>query len=104
MHIFFLLFLLQIFTLICFLLPCIIQNISYREIVTVTRGLKDKDLTAAIILNLTQKRVQKCRFEGKNDWETLAKYYAKAYPNYLTLIDPPSEKEEKNEDESKDES
>ena len=74
------------------------KNISYREIVTVTRGLKDKDLTAAIILNLTQKRVQKCRFEGKNDWETLAKYYAKAYPNYLTLIDPPSEKEEEKED------
>ena len=65
------------------------KNISYREKVTVTRGLKDRDLTAGIILNLTQKTVYKCRFEGKNDWETLASYYAKSYPNYLKLIDPP---------------
>lgn len=65
------------------------KNISYREKVTVTRGLKDRDLTANIILNLTQKTVHKCRFDGKNDWETLAKYYAKAYPEYFKLIDPP---------------
>ena len=73
------------------------KNISYREKVTVTRGLKDKDLTAAIILNLTQKTVHKCRFEGKNDWETLAKYYAEAYPNYFKLIDPPKDKEKETE-------
>ena len=65
------------------------DNISYREKVTVTRGLKDRDLTAGIILNLTQKTVHKCRFEGKNDWETLAAYYAKSYPSYFKLIDPP---------------
>lgn len=64
------------------------NNISYREKVTITRGLKDRDLTAAIILNLTQKTVYKCRFEGKNDWETLAAYYAKSYPNYFKLADP----------------
>lgn len=64
------------------------KNISYREKVTVTRGLKDRDLTAGIILNLTQKTVFKCRFEGKNDWETLAAYYAKSYPNYFKLEDP----------------
>lgn len=64
------------------------KNISYREKVTVTRGLKDRDLTAGIILNLTQKTVFKCRFEGKNDWETLAAYYAKSYPNYFKLEEP----------------
>jgi len=64
------------------------KNISYREKVTVTRGLKDRDLTAGIILNLTQKTVFKCRFEGKNDWETLAAYYAKSYPNYFKLAEP----------------
>ena len=65
------------------------KNISYAENVTVTRGLKDRDLTAAIILNLTQKTVHKCRFTDANDWETLAAYYAKGYPQYLKLIDPP---------------
>ena len=64
------------------------NNISYREKVTITRGLKDRDLTAGIILNLTQKTVFKCRFAGKNDWETLAAYYAKSYPNYFKLADP----------------
>lgn len=70
------------------------KNISYREKVTVTRGLKDRDLTADIILNLTQKTVHKCRFEDKNDWETLAAYYAKAYPDYFKIIDPPVKVEE----------
>ena len=65
------------------------KNISYAENVTVTRGLKDRDLTAAIILNLSQKTVQKCRFGDVTDWETLAAYYAKGYPQYLKLIDPP---------------
>jgi len=71
------------------------KNISYREKVTITRGLKDRDLTAGIILNLTQKTVYKCRFEGKNDWETLAAYYAKSYPKYFKLEDPkpPTDKE-----------
>jgi len=67
------------------------KNIGYREAVTLTRGLKDKDLTANIILNLTQKTVFKCRFEGKNDWESLSKYYAKSYPQYIDLIATPEE-------------
>ena len=67
------------------------QNISYTENVTVTRGLKDRDLKAAVILNLTQKTVQKFRFEGKGDWESLAAYYAKGYPQYLKLIEPQPE-------------
>lgn len=71
------------------------KNIGYDESVVVTRGLKDRDLTAGIILNLTQKTVFKCRFEGKNDWETLAAYYAKGYPQYMKLIKPePEEAEE----------
>ena len=67
-------------------------NISYTENVIVTRGLKDRDLKAAVILNLTQKTVQKFRFEGKGDWESLAAYYAKGYPQYLKLLEPPEEK------------
>lgn len=67
------------------------ENISYGEKVTVTRGLKDRDLTAGIILNLTQKTVHKCRFGGNNDWETLAAYYAKGYPQYLKLLEPTPE-------------
>ena len=70
------------------------SNISYTENVTVTRGLKDRDLTAAVILNLTQKVVFKFRFEGQNDWETLAAYYAKGYPQYLKLLDPPEPTDE----------
>ena len=65
------------------------HNISYVENVTITRGLKNRDITASIILNLTQKTVYKCRFTDKNDWESLASYYAKGYPEYLKLIDPP---------------
>lgn len=70
------------------------ENISYAENVTVTRGLKDRDLTAAIILNLTQKTVHKSRFTDANDWEKLAAYYAKGYPQYLKLIDPPEPTDE----------
>ena len=71
------------------------KNIAYSESVTVTKGLKDKDLTASIILNLTQKSVQKYRFEGKTDWETLAAYYAKGYPQYLKLLEPEEKVEDK---------
>ena len=67
------------------------ENVSYNESVTLSRGLKDRDLTAAIILNLTQKTVHKCRFDDANDWEKLAAYYAKAYPQYMQLADPPKE-------------
>jgi len=74
------------------------ENISYSENVTVTRGLKDRDLTAAIILNLTQKIVHKSRFTDVNDWETLAAYYAKGYPQYLKLIDPPEPTDEEVEE------
>ena len=71
------------------------DNVSFNEQVVVTRGLKDRDLTAAIILNLTQQKVMKCRFElGEvNDWETLANYYAKGYPQYMTLLKPAAEEE-----------
>ena len=71
------------------------DNISFNEQVVVTRGLKDRDLTAAIILNVTQQTVQKCRYElGEvNDWETLASYYSKGYPQYLTLLKPEAEAE-----------
>ena len=83
------------------------ENISYAESVTVTRGLKDKDLTAAIILNLTQKTVHKCRFDDANDWEKLAAYYAKGYPQYLKLLEPEqpeaeAEAEETTEEEASD--
>jgi hypothetical protein len=66
------------------------DNISYGEAVTITKGLKDKDLKAAIILNVTKQSVMKCRFDlGEvNDWETLAKYYSKGYPQYLSMLQP----------------
>ena len=74
------------------------ENISYTENVTVTRGLKDRDLKAAVILNLTQKTVQKFRFDGKGDWESLSAYYAKGYPQYLKLLDPPEPTDEEVEE------
>lgn len=67
------------------------KNVSYVENVTLSRGLKDRDLKAAIILNLTQKTVHKCRFDDANDWEKLAAYYAKGYPQYMKLIEPEEE-------------
>ena len=63
-------------------------NISYSESVSLSRGLKNKDITANIILNLTQKTVVKCSFETNNGWEELASYYAKNYPQYLKMEDP----------------
>jgi hypothetical protein len=70
------------------------NNVSYDESVTLSRGLKDRDLKAAIILNLTQKTVHKCRFDDANNWEKLAAYYAKAYPQYIQLIEPQPDPEE----------
>ena len=70
------------------------KNISYTESVALTRGLKNRDITANIILNLTQKRVEKCNFETNNGWEELAAYYAKAYPQYMKLIQSEPETDE----------
>ncbi|RLA20436.1 MAG: hypothetical protein DRQ62_10555 [Gammaproteobacteria bacterium] len=67
------------------------KNISYQEKVVVTRGLKDRDVTADIILNLTQKTVFKNRFGTKNVWETLAAYYSDAYPQYFKVTPAPDD-------------
>ena len=61
------------------------KNASYQESVTLSRGLKNKDVTAQIILNLTQKSVYKCNFETNNGWDELAEYFAKNYPQYMQL-------------------
>jgi len=62
------------------------DNLRYDERVEVTRGLK-KDVTAAnIILNFSNKTVEKNGFNGDKDFKSLFKYFFGGYHQYITQV------------------
>jgi hypothetical protein len=62
------------------------DNLRYDERVEVTRGLK-KDVTAAnIILNFSNKTVEKNGFNGDKDFRSLFKYFFGGYHQYITQV------------------
>jgi len=60
------------------------SNISWDETVNITSGLKDKDLTSAVILDISNKKVVKNNFNTDKDFDELFDYYFNAQPQEIT--------------------
>ena len=62
-------------------------NLSYDEQVQVSTRLRPKDINMAkIIINLSNKTVDKNSFNGKKDFNELFKYFFKGYHKYITDV------------------
>lgn len=63
------------------------ENISWDEQVTVTRVLKNRDLTMAkVILDLVNRRVVRNAWSPDRDFDELYRYFEKGYPEQTTTV------------------
>ena len=63
-------------------------NWAFNESVQVTTGLKKRDITMAnIILNVTDKQVEKCNMRPGVGYDELYSYFKTNYPKYFQHID-----------------
>lgn len=62
------------------------DNIRYDERVEITRGVKNNANTAKVILNLSQKTVQKNGWGSDATFNELFKYYFAGYHQYITTV------------------
>jgi hypothetical protein len=81
-------------------------NFDFDESINITRGLKTRDqVTARVILNLSERTVAKNSFNENKDFPSLLAHYQEGYPQYINPliaqlykddvneVDVPSEKE-----------
>lgn len=61
-------------------------NLQYDERVEITRGLKNSSVQAKIVLNLSQKVVERNGFNGDKDFKSLFKYFFGGYHKYITQV------------------
>jgi fructose-specific phosphotransferase system component IIB len=62
-------------------------NVRYDEQVQVSNRLRQQDLiTAKIIINLSDKKVEQNSFNGNKDFNELFKYFFKGYHKYITEV------------------
>lgn len=62
-------------------------NIQFDEQVQVSTRLRKQDLTTAkVIMNLSNKTVDKNSFNGNKNFDELFKYFFKGYHNYITEV------------------
>ena len=60
------------------------KNIVYTEKVEMSLGVKaSRQAEAGVILDLTERKVLKNKFNPTADFEEVVKYYCTAYPDYL---------------------
>ena len=68
------------------------ENISYDEQVTITKNLKNRDITMAkVILDLRRKTIVRNAWGTNKNFNDLFKYFHKGYPKYASImakIDP----------------
>ena len=62
------------------------SNLQYDEKVEITRGLKNSSATAKIIINLSNKTVERNGFNDNKDFKGLFKYFFAGYHNYITAV------------------
>jgi hypothetical protein len=63
------------------------QNVQYDEQVQITSRLRNKDVyTAKIIINLSNKTVDKNSFNDNKNFNELFKYFFKGYHKYITEV------------------
>ena len=67
------------------------ENVRFDEQVAISRGLRSKDMHAQVILDLSNKRVEKNSFNDK-DFDEIFKYFFANYSEYIirvmTELDP----------------
>jgi hypothetical protein len=67
------------------------ENVRFDEQVAISRGLRSKDMHAQVILDLSNKRVEKNAFNDK-DFDEIFKYFFANYSEYIirvmTELDP----------------
>lgn len=62
-------------------------NIRYDEQVQVSTRLRRQDLvTAKVIMNLSDKKVEQNSFNGNKNFDELFKYFFKGYHKYITEV------------------
>jgi hypothetical protein len=61
-------------------------NLQYDEKVEITRGQKKSSALASVILNLSQKSVQRNTFNDDRDFKSFFKYYFGGYDQYITAV------------------
>jgi hypothetical protein len=61
-------------------------NLQYDEKVEITRGIKNSAMHARIILNLSQKKVERNGFNADRDFKSLFKYFFGGYHQYITEV------------------
>lgn len=61
-------------------------NHQYDEQVQISTRLRKQDVNAKIVLNLSQKKVEKNSFNGKKEFNEMFKYFFKGYHKYVTEV------------------
>ena len=62
------------------------NNIRWDESVEITRGLKKNSVNGKILLNLSQKRIEKNGWADGKEFNDLFKYFFKGYHKYITEL------------------
>jgi len=62
------------------------SNLQYDEKVEITRGHKKSSALANVILNLSQKSVERNTFNDDRDFKSFFKYYFGGYDQYITAV------------------
>lgn len=62
------------------------NNIRWDESVEITRGLKKNSVNGKILLNLSQKRIEKNGWADGKEFNDLFKYFFKGYHSYITEL------------------
>lgn len=62
-------------------------NIQYDERIEITKGLKDKHrMNAKVVLNLTEKKVERNGFNHNTGFDEMFKYFYEGYSQYISAI------------------
>ncbi len=62
------------------------NNIRYDEQVAITKGLRKKEVQAHVIVNLSEKRVERNNLNNNKDFDLLFKYFFTNYSKYITEV------------------
>jgi hypothetical protein len=68
------------------------ENIRYDEQVSFTRGLRTKDMNAQVILDLSNKQVERNTFKTDKSFDDIFRYFLENYTDYvaqtMSQLDP----------------
>lgn len=61
-------------------------NHQYDEQVAIVTRLKPRDMQAKVIINLSEKRVERNAFNGKKEFDELFEYFYQGYDKYIKQV------------------